>query len=136
MATTARRLSTSAVVRTFKVAPELMYATAARARAATATTTRLDRRAKSRVTPTPPTVERQRSERRRARLSQYERQVRTRGRLPRAAGGGGQGRCDGRLVAKATGVQDKVVVGSQVPVVAVDLLDVSGPVLVGLLEAP
>src|ERR1700736_6923278 len=128
MATTARRLSTFAVVRTLKVAAELIYATAARARAATERTARLDRRAKSRVIPKPPTYGRQRSERRRAWLSHHKRQVRTRGRrLPRTAGEGGQDRRNGRVVAQAPGVQDKVVVRSQVPVVAVDLLDVGRP---------
>src|SRR5439155_21082284 len=43
-------------------------------------------------------------------------------------------RIDRRLVAQPASVQDHVVVGRVVAVVAVNLLDVRGPVLVGLLH--
>src|SRR5690349_20580447 len=45
-------------------------------------------------------------------------------------------RLDCRVVAQAAGVQDHVVVRRVVAVVAVDLADVGGPVLVRLLEPP
>src|SRR3989442_10388771 len=43
-------------------------------------------------------------------------------------------RIDRRFVAQPAGVQDHVVVGRVVAVVAVNLLDIRGPVLVGLLH--
>src|SRR5689334_25142688 len=46
-----------------------------------------------------------------------------------------QDRLDGRLVAQPAGVQDHVVVGGVVAVMAVYLPDVGSPVLVGLLQA-
>src|SRR5260370_32821118 len=46
-----------------------------------------------------------------------------------------QDRVNRRVVAQASGVQDHVVVGGVVAVVAVDLLDVRRPVLVRLLHA-
>src|SRR5438067_4241219 len=47
---------------------------------------------------------------------------------------GGKDGVDRRVVAQPPGVQDHVVVRGMVPVVAVHLLDVRGPVLVGLLD--
>src|SRR5665811_2595732 len=47
---------------------------------------------------------------------------------------GREDRLDRCFVAQPSGVQDQVVVGRQVPVVAVDLFDISGPVLVGVLD--
>src|SRR6266851_10314646 len=48
----------------------------------------------------------------------------------------GEDGVDRRVVAQPPGVDDQVVVGGVVAVVAVDLLDVRGPVLVGLLDSP
>src|SRR5690349_14474595 len=43
---------------------------------------------------------------------------------------------DCRVIAQPPGIDDQVVVGGVVAVVPVDLLDVRGPVLVGLLDPP
>src|SRR5258708_12307594 len=48
----------------------------------------------------------------------------------------GEDGVDRRVVAQPPGVDDQVVVGGVVAVVAVDLLDVRGPVLVGQLDPP